>query len=232
MGIVLQTARVTQYRKINGSRFPAAAQMDAYLNLLKEAETFDIEQWAAGLSTHIIDMLGVLNEQEIRLRCHIAATYRAAVCLFILLVAPGLPAEVRRRARLTNSDIDALPTLPTTEDLASTILQQLSFIPKTSPLFKYTLWPVFLTGVDAVSTTRRVWVNERLRAMLDVCPWGMLTSAMETLAEIWKLRDGAPKSTVDETGLSDKTPELGQVGEDNSDWLARLQGLKIDCLIV
>ncbi|KAI3318132.1 hypothetical protein HD806DRAFT_549477 [Xylariaceae sp. AK1471] len=232
LGIVLRTARITQHMKTSGSRSPAAVQIDAYLNLLKEAETFDIEQWAAGISTRIIGMLGVMNEQELRLRCHIAATYRAAVCLYILLVAPGLPAEVRRRARLTNGDVDALPTLPTTEDLASTILQQLSFIPKTNPLFKYTVWPLFLTGVDAVSDTRRVWVIERLRAMLDVCPWGMLTSAMETLAEIWKLRDGVPKRDVDELGLSDKTQEVERVEEDNSDWLARLQGLKIDCLIV
>lgn len=172
-------------------------------------------------------MLGVMNEQELRLRCHIAATYRAAVCLYILLVAPGLPAEIRRRARLSSGeDLASLPTLPTTEDLALTIFQQLSSIPKTSPLFKYTLWPVFLTGVDAVSDAHRLWVIERLRAMREVCPWGMMTSAMETLADIWQLRDGPVKRDVDET------PDVDKIVEDSSDWLARLQGLKIDCLIV
>ncbi|TGJ85532.1 hypothetical protein E0Z10_g3282 [Xylaria hypoxylon] len=229
MGIVLRITRITQYLRTSGSRSPAAAQMDAYLRLLKEAEAFDVEEWAAGVSTRMLGMLGIANEHELRLRCHIAATYRAAVCLYILLVAPGLPAEIRRRARLSNADLTSLPTLPTTEDLASTIFQQLSFIPKTSPLFKYTLWPLFLTGVDAVSGTHRLWVVERLCAMRDLCPWGMLTSAMETLTEIWKLRDGTVKR---EMGVSSETPEVEQLDEDSSDWLARLQGLKIDCLIV
>ncbi|KAI0487142.1 fungal-specific transcription factor domain-containing protein [Xylaria cf. heliscus] len=231
MGIVLRIARITQYLKTSGSRSPAAAQMDAYISLLKEAEAFDVEEWAAGVSTHIVGMLGVMNEQELRLRCHIAATYRAAVCLYILLVAPGLPAEIRRRARLSSGDGDlaSLPTLPTTRDLASTIFQQLSSIPKTSPLFKYTLWPVFLTGVDAVAEAHRLWVIERLRAMREVCPWGMLTSAMETLAEIWQLRDGTVERERD---VEDEAPEVRESVEDSSDWLARLQGLKIDCLIV
>ncbi|RYC64219.1 hypothetical protein CHU98_g2007 [Xylaria longipes] len=227
MGIVLRIARITQHLKTSGSRSPAAAQMDAYISLLKEAEAFNVEEWAAGVSTHIVGMLGVMNEQELRLRCHIAAAYRAAVCLYILLVVPGLPAEIRRRARLsTDEDLASLPTLPTTEDLASTIFQQLSSIPKTSPLFKYTLWPVFLTGVDAVADSHRLWVIERLRAMREVCPWGMLTSAMETLAEIWQLRDGTVKPDVD------GAPDVEQIDEDSSEWLARLQGLKIDCLIV
>ncbi|KAI0856713.1 fungal-specific transcription factor domain-containing protein [Xylaria cubensis] len=225
MGIVLRVARITQYLKTSGSRSPAAAQMDAYISLLKEAETFDIEGWAAGVLTHMVGMLGVINEQELQLRCHIAATYRAAVCLYILLVAPGLPAEIRRRTRLSSGDdLASLPTLPKTEDLASTIFQQLSSIPKSSPLFKYTVWPVFLTGVDAVADAHRLWVIERLRAMREVCPWGMLTSAMETLAEIWQLRDGTVKCDAEET------PDVEQT--DGNEWLIRLQGLKIDCLIV
>ncbi|KAI1130656.1 fungal-specific transcription factor domain-containing protein [Nemania abortiva] len=238
MGIVLRTARITQYRKTSGVR--SAAQMDAYVALLKEAEAFDVEGWAVGVSTRVVGMLGVTNEQELRLRCHIAAAYRAAVCLYILLVAPGLPAEIRRRARYLDPNdsedaaaLSVLPTLPTTEDLAATIARQLEFVPKTSPLFKYTLWPVFLTGVDAVADVDRLWVIERLRAMRDVCPWGMMTSAMETLAEIWKLRDGsAAVRGVSNAALLGGTPEAEWAGENSSDWLARLQGLTIDCLIV
>lgn len=242
MGIVLRIARIAQHLKANGIRSPPPPQMDAYLSLLKEAEAFDVEAWATGVSTHIIGILGVMNEHELRLRCHIGFAYRAAVCLYVLLVAPGLPAEIRRRARLSGGggggggeDADAgssLPFLPTTADLALTILQQLSFIPKTSPLFKYTVWPVFLTGVDAVSDTQRLWVTERLRAMRDVCPWGMMTSAMETLAEIWQLRDDAVRCRAAEGGMSVKTPELEAVDEDGDDWLAKLRGLRIDCLIV
>ncbi|KAI3339565.1 fungal-specific transcription factor domain-containing protein [Ustulina deusta] len=232
MGIVLRVARITQYLKTSGSRCPSTAQMNAYLHLLKEAEAFDVKAWAAGVSTHMFGMLGVMNEHELGLRGHIAATYRAAVCLYILLVAPGLPAEIKRRARLSDGDPASFPSLPTTGDLAATIFQQLSFIPKTSPLFKYTLWPVFLTGVDAVSDAHRLWVVERMCAMRDLCPWGFLTSAMETLGEIWKLRDGTVRHDVDEAGLCNEISEVDPIHEDGSDWLARLRGLKIDCLIV
>ncbi|KAI0399460.1 fungal-specific transcription factor domain-containing protein [Xylaria palmicola] len=236
MGIVLRVARVTQHLKTSGGgrSLPAAPQTDAYLALLREAETFDVEAWAAGVSTHMISLLGVMSEQERQLRCYIAATYRAAVCLYVLLVAPGLPAEIRRRRQQRawlrpDGGCDDLPTLPTTADLVTTIVQQLSSIPKTSPLFKYTLWPLFLTGVDAVSDAQRRWVVDRLCAMRDLCPWGMMTSAMETLAEIWQLRDGVVKR---EGGGGAESSEVSKSDDDASDWLARLQGLKIDCLIV
>lgn len=246
MSIVLRTAQTTQSLRTRGvlcSVAAAAAQMDAYINLLSEAEAFDVEGWAAGVSTHIVGLLGATNAQELRLRCHIAATYRAAVCLYILLVAPGLPAEVRRRrgcrgcrgAQESGSAAAAsLPTLPTTAELAATIAQQLSFIPKTSPLFKYTVWPIFLTGVDAAGPAHRRWVIDRLCAMRDICPWSMMTAAMETLAEIWKLRDATARRDAGVLRLSDGTPGVGRVDvdEDGSDWLARLEGLKIECLIV
>ncbi|KAI1109372.1 fungal-specific transcription factor domain-containing protein [Nemania sp. NC0429] len=249
MSIVLRTAQITQSLRTRGAPATAAtAQMNAYISLLAEAEAFDVEGWAAGVSTHIVGLLGATNAQELRLRCHIAATYRAAVCLYILLVAPGLPAEVRRRRRRrhdgasqgSEGDTAAalplplpLPTLPTTADLAATIAQRLSLIPKTSPLFKYTVWPIFLTGVDAAEPAHRRWVIDRLCAMRDLCPWSMMTAAMETLAEIWKLRDAT--TAARDTGVlrsSDGGGSNVDVDEDGGDWLARLEGLKIECLIV
>jgi len=233
MSIVLRTAQITQYIKTSGRRSPDAEQMSKYLKLLKEAEIFDVEQWAAGVSTQIVGILGVTDEHELRVRRHIAATYRAAVCLYILLIVPGIPAELRRRAQHSDVDIDALPTLPSSEDLVSTILQQLSCIPKTSTLFKFTAWPVFLTGVDAVSDVHRKRVSERLRAMRDLCPWGMLTSAIETLKEIWKLRDEATKHGIcDARDVPDAKLDIEWNEQERDDWLSRLQGLKIDCLIV
>lgn len=230
MSIVLRTAQNTQSLRARTPPSPAAAaaaeaQMNAYINLLSEAEAFDVEGWAASVSTRIVGLLGATSAQELRLRSHIAATYRAAVCLYILLVAPGLPAEVRRRRRRDrdrddNALLPLLPTLPTTADLAATIAQQLSFIPKTSPLFKYTVWPIFLTGVDAADPAHRRWVIDRLCAMRDICPWSMMTAAMDTLVEIWRLRDGG-----------DGAGRVAIEG-DGGDWLARLEGLKIECLIV
>ncbi|KAI1324251.1 fungal-specific transcription factor domain-containing protein [Xylariaceae sp. FL0255] len=250
MGIVLRVARLTHARKgrfklrdIIGCEDPT----DAYISLLREAQDFDVQAWALNISAHHAFAKGTLGtpiaEQELSLRHHIAATYRAAVCLYILLVAPDLPAKITKRQHqqqrhsatpplrsqpLSSDDPNRLPYLPTTEDLATTILQQLSFVPKTSPFFKFTTWPVFLTGMHASTEPRRAWVTDRLSQMRDLCPWGMLTSAMETLVEIWALRDGGE-------GLSGVGGD--QDGEDlrvlgGADWLARLEGLKIDCLIV
>ncbi|KAI1437380.1 fungal-specific transcription factor domain-containing protein [Xylaria sp. CBS 124048] len=232
MSVLLQAARVTQYIKTSDCRSQDPVYMSLYMSLLQEAETFDVNGWAAGVSKHLLGMLGVVNEQERSLRRHIAATYRAAVCLYILLVAPGLPAEIRRRAQLGGQDFPSLPTFSTTEDLAATIFQELSFVPKTNPLFKYTVWPVFLSGIDAASESYREWVIERLRAMRDVCPWGIITSAMETLAKIWKLRDDAAARDITERGMLNETTEIHGTEEDSSSWLARIRGLKIDCLIV
>ncbi|KAI1820714.1 fungal-specific transcription factor domain-containing protein [Xylaria intraflava] len=232
MGILLQTARITQHIKTSGYRSPNTAHMDVYLSLLKEAETFDVNGWAAGVSRHIVGMLGVVNEQELALRRHAAATYRATVCLYILLVAPGLPAEIRRRAQLGHQDTASLPTTLATEDLTATIFRELSFIPKTNPLFKFTLWPVFLMGIDAVSEDHRAWVVERLRAMRDAYPWGIIPSAMEVLARVWKLRDGGAESDTNDAGLPDAEADMRGVGEEGYGWLARIQGLRIDCLIV
>ncbi|KAI0389192.1 hypothetical protein F5Y17DRAFT_142007 [Xylariaceae sp. FL0594] len=222
MTIVLRTAQITQLIKASGRRSPDTAEMNEYLRLLREAETFDVEAWASRVSTHVVGVLGVTDEHELDGRRHIAAAYRAAVCLYIWLVAPGIPG--RRHHQRVGS-------FPTSEGLVSTILRQLSCIRPSSPLFKFTVWPVFLTGVDAVSDAHRRSVTERLAAMRDLCPWGMLTSALETLREIWGVRDEV-------VGSGDKGTGKGMDGDGESrekerdEWLERLRGLRIDCLIV
>ncbi|KAI1815120.1 fungal-specific transcription factor domain-containing protein [Poronia punctata] len=216
MGIVLRASRITQYLKLklnhHSHHYSSSPQTmtKEYLTLLHEASTFNIDTWASGVSTHVIGILRITAESDqdelLKVRRHIAATYRAAVCLYILLVAPHLSSLLP-----TTSPTITIP-IPSSEELVSSILHHLSFIPKTSAIFKFTVWPLFLTGVDAVSDIHRSRVSERLRAMRDICPWNLLTSAIETLREIWKLRD--------------------EMLEAEQDWLSRLRGLKIDCLIV
>ncbi|RYP91779.1 hypothetical protein DL770_002123 [Monosporascus sp. CRB-9-2] len=152
---------------------------------------FDTQAWANEIYARNLMAFGVVDKAEVHLRAHIATTYRTTACLYMLLIAPGLQSYMRRRAQSRVAEDDHLPTLLNTEDYAATTLKLLSFVPAASPLFKYTTWPVFMTGVETALPERRAWVMGRMQAMLDLCPWGMLTAAMETLTEIWLLRDAA-----------------------------------------
>ncbi|KAI1264350.1 fungal-specific transcription factor domain-containing protein [Xylariaceae sp. FL1019] len=232
MGIVLRVSRLGHALKTSPNRTLTPSITSKFIALLKEAEDFDAEGWATTIATHVVGSYGVVDEGEVVLRSHIAATYRAAVCLYILLLAPTLPTEIRKRSLQTDASAASLPFLFATDDLAITILQRLSFVPNTSPFFKFTTWPVFLVGIDAFSSTRRAWVTDRLCGMRDLCPWGMLTTAMETLEEIWKLRDHGSITTQAEKALPGETTSDEAPEHDKIEWLARIEGLKIDCLIV
>ncbi|RYP72501.1 hypothetical protein DL771_004141 [Monosporascus sp. 5C6A] len=179
---------------------------------------FDTQAWANEIYTRNLMAFGVVDKVEVHLRAHIATTYRTTACLYMLLIAPGLQSYMRRRAQSRAAGDDHVPTLLNTEDYAATTLKLLSFVPAASPLFKYTTWPVFMTGVETALPERRAWVMERMQAMLDLCPWGMLTAAMETLTEIWRLRDAA--TAASEGGdcvVSGDPPDTGQSPKMN--WL-------------
>ncbi|KAK8071022.1 acriflavine sensitivity control protein acr-2 [Apiospora hydei] len=183
---ILSTARLARSIGIENGGNPTSSQLKEGLLLLKDAQAFDIEAWAVRMCAASVE-LGFVNEDEIDYRTHAAATYRAAACLYVLLATPGLHSHIQEAS--SDPDlVDDLPFLPTTEDLVSTIFCQLSFIQVDSPLYKFTTWPVFMTGVETTSSERRAWVLSRLQGMWDLCPWGMIKSAMETLTNIWQLR--------------------------------------------
>ncbi|KAI0023966.1 hypothetical protein F4780DRAFT_686423 [Xylariomycetidae sp. FL0641] len=223
--LVLRTSRLVRRPHRSADHNLTPQQLQSCLSLLREAQGFDVDAWAAqvcarNLGAHADATAGL----ELILRRHIARTYRASVCLYILLVAPGLQ---RGASRVDDDDEESIPT---TAQLADTILDQLSFIPTSSPLFKFTTWPVFLTGVETAAPEPRAWVLGRLRAMREICPWGMLTSAMETLQEIWRMRDGEGGTMTVAQGGGMVEGEARR--DDRDEWLARLQQLRIDCLIV
>ncbi|XXH01265.1 hypothetical protein Hte_007619 [Hypoxylon texense] len=226
--IVFRTSRLARDIKSNESGTINDEQLRSGRELLEEILGFDGDAWAAEVCAKLATTVGYVDDNELQYRKHIAATFRAAVCLFVLLVAPGIPCRVS--AGVTGGD---LPMLPSTADLATTIFHHLSFIPTDSPLFKFATWPIFLTGVETTDPSRRTWVLDRLRDMRDLCPWGMLTSTMETLVEIWQMRDNtlaAQDRSLDQGTL---TKELAaDHGVANNSWLLQLRGVKIDCLIV
>ncbi|OTB13865.1 hypothetical protein K445DRAFT_24362 [Daldinia sp. EC12] len=225
---IYRTSQLAKDIRSNETSVLTAKQMEACLSLLHELEAFDSDAWATKVCSQVAAVVGYADETELHYRRHIAATYRAAVFLYILLVAPELPRQIAYH------EDKSFPALPSTADLATSILHHLSFVPTDTPLFKFATWPIFLTGVETADTSRRAWVIDRLRDMRDLCPWGMLTSTMETLVEIWRMRDGS--STIEEFRTEECS--LGGVSNDGSHqkvkshWLMQLQGFKIDCLIV
>ncbi|KAI0836867.1 fungal-specific transcription factor domain-containing protein [Hypoxylon sp. FL0890] len=210
-------------------------QRQHYLELLEEVQAFDCDAWAAQVCARIVADAGFLDEAELEYRKHIAATYRAAVCLYILLVVPELRNETLLRASYNEVRENELPILTDTAELASAVFYHLYFIPTDSPLFKFATWPIFLTGVETADFSRRAWVLNRLRDMRDLCPWGMLTSTMETLLEIWQMRDSAPLTeefNINGSAQTEKPTTPSHQRCNNNNWLMKLQGFKIDCLIV
>ncbi|KAI1805614.1 fungal-specific transcription factor domain-containing protein [Daldinia bambusicola] len=226
---IYRTSQLARDIRSNETSVLNDKQIEACLSLLRDIQAFDGDAWAVKVFAQIVSVTGYADETELHYRRHIAGTYRAAVFLYILLVAPELPRQV-----VCHEDKN-FPALPSTADLATMILHHLSFIPTDSPLFKFATWPIFLTGVETADESRRTWVIDRLRDMRDLCPWGMLTSTMETLVEIWRMRDSS--LATEESGADESSPGKG-ISTDTPDqkvkshWLMQLQGFKIDCLIV
>ncbi|KAI1099444.1 fungal-specific transcription factor domain-containing protein [Jackrogersella minutella] len=230
---VFRTSQLAREIRSSGAGALDNKQIQSCLEILQEVQAFDGDAWAENICANIAAVVGYLDEVELEYRRHISATFRAAVCLYVLLVAPGLPSQLIHHASLCGIDEDDLPILPNTAELTSTILYHLSFIPTDSPLFKSATWPVFLTGIETANPAHRIWVLDRLREYRNICPWGMITSTMETLVEIWRMRDSAIVEglEIDENALSGELVTTSH-GRDINKWLMQLQCIKIDCLMV
>ncbi|KAI5863719.1 fungal-specific transcription factor domain-containing protein [Durotheca rogersii] len=233
--IIYRTSKLAMAIKSSGTSALSDEQVQSCLELLEEARAFDADAWATDVNAKIEASMGYADEIHIRHRKHIAVTYRAAVCLYILLVAPGLSLDVYRRWASSEATESSLLTFPNIADLTTTILRHISLIPTDSPPFKFATWPVFLTGVEATSPSRRMLVLDRLSDMRSLHHWGMLTSTMETLIEIWQIRDSSSATYKPEAGgdIHVKEPTTPDIeGNGNNMWLEQLKNLKIDSLIV
>ncbi|KAI1385375.1 fungal-specific transcription factor domain-containing protein [Hypoxylon trugodes] len=231
---VFRTSRLARDIGASEAGVLTEQQMQSCLELLREIQTFDGDAWATEVCTRITAAVGYMDDVEVQYRKHIAATFRAAVCLYVLLVAPELPNQLSQLASSNGIGEDNLPVLPSAEELVATILHHLSLIPTDSPLFKFATWPIFLTGVATADSSRRAWLLDRLRDMRYLCPWGMVTSTMETLVEIWQMRDNIATTEEHNMGESGLTGEsmVSLHERDRNNWLVQLKGFKIDCLIV
>lgn len=230
--LILRISRLSRDVSANPLAIPNAEQMNDFVSLLQDAQGFDSASWANMIcvaNAHVREV----DEVEIQLRTAIATAYRAAVCLYVLLSASGLQEHVENVLEQVEQEDQAfgMPVqslLPTTEELTKTIFHQLSLIPESYPLFKYTTWPVFMTGVEAVTAEHRSWILWRLDTMWTLCPWGMMKSAKETLGEIWELRDGLSASEM----VFKDSGSRHSASQANRKWLLQLKSMGSDFLIV
>jgi hypothetical protein len=204
---------------------PTGGHFDACEALLREAHQFDPHSWAAEVCARNLEKSGTSAEVALQPRTRAARAYRAATCLYVLLVAPGLRHHMHNRAMSGGVKCDSLPMLQTTEDFAATIMEQLTLLPSATSYFTNTSWPVFLLGLGTKSPARRAWVIARIQAIHLSCPWGMLETAIETLGDIWRLRDKV-------SAIGQWLPNGPTDDGTDEDWLVQLRGMKIDGLIV
>ncbi|KAI1207840.1 fungal-specific transcription factor domain-containing protein [Annulohypoxylon truncatum] len=229
---VFRTSQLARDIKSNKTSLLNERQVQSCLELLREVQSFDTDAWAEEICAKIAADVGYLDKTEREYRRRIGATFRAAVCLYVLLIAPDLPGQVIRHSSLSELGEEVLSALPNTAELTSTILYHLSYIPTDSPLFKSATWPVFLTGIETANPAHRRWVLDRFREYRVICPWGMVTSTMETLVEMWEMRDSTPVEGLDTGKRLTEELTTSPRERDNINWLIQLQGLNIDCLIV
>jgi len=108
-----------------------------------------------------------------------ASAHRSAAILYILGAVASTPS-------LRDVDADAVRL---------DIFHHLSSIQIDDNLFKATAWPTFVAGAETDDLVQRTWVSKRLGKLWEALPWGYVRSAIDTLEEIWTVRDSLRLTT-------------------------------------
>lgn len=200
----------------------------AALDLIRRAWDFDIHAWLIRLQERISD-------PHICSRSHVASAHRSAAILYILQAVPSVRGCAAhgftwRINSDTSSSIPSAPILITPDALVSSILRHLAFVNEFDPHFKATSWPTFICGAESTDPKVRAWTLERLRALWEICSWGYILTAMETLRATWEERDRSaerPGGTQNAAGYTDDSVMGLRRG-----WLLELREKGFDCLVV
>ncbi|KAL4954356.1 fungal-specific transcription factor domain-containing protein [Aspergillus filifer] len=158
--------------------------------LLEATTSFNIYTWASTLE-------GSESSTRTLSRIHTALAHKNAVQIYII------------------RSVDCLATLHVnTEALVAGIIENLSLVPMTDPIFKATCWPAFISGAETDNPVYRQWAQDRLREFWELIPWGYVRTAGDVMKTTWKLRDAAVQTTAD-----------GAARRKGS-WVQQLKGLK------
>ncbi|KAF7560832.1 hypothetical protein G7046_g3322 [Stylonectria norvegica] len=130
--------------------------------LFERAQDVDVLGWAQQVS----------NKAMVWSRFRVGSVHRLAACLYILHSTPSLEAQVGYGVA---------------EGIIDEFYETLMPISDDDPNFKATPWPTFILGASAKTPERQAWVMGRLRRLVEMCPWGFIYTAMDTLQVLWKL---------------------------------------------
>lgn len=170
-------------------------------SLLYQLRTYDVASWVWHLK-------GLPPNDDLKTRVSLASAHRAAACLYVALVVPGV----------SMMHLDGYHVV--LDFLLQELFGHLSAIPIDHALAKGVIWPTFMAGAQANDASSRQWCLQRMQTMWYstpwICPWGYIESAISMMQDVWNARDQKERDGLS-TGLN---------------WLQELRGLKGHCLIV
>jgi hypothetical protein len=138
-------------------------------SLLHAAETFDPTTWSLSLGPQF----PTADHTD---RTNVATAHKAAVRIYLLR---------------TQQTLDPDSSYPETlEILVKQIISHLSAIRPGSALFTSTTWPAFVAGAETDDSIQQEWVEQRLRQLWIVEPWGLIRGALGVLQRMWGERRG------------------------------------------
>lgn len=181
---------------------PTNSRTDQILALLSTAQSFNPSFWA-------INVQLCSPVSDLAHRTHVAAAHQAAVCIYLSRVVLSLCPEIK------------LPRDP--ESLVTEVIDHISMIDQTDPLFTATAWPAFVAGAETYDHSRQEWAVRHFQELWKVEPWGLIKGALKVLSTIWKSRDAIAN------GLKVPSREHERAGDN---WITKLRASGVDWLIL
>ena len=142
-------------------------------SLIQRALDFDPISWSCEFEP-------TSPTEDIQKRIHMAAAHRSAVCIYLARVLPS------RNPLVDPSSGDALVNMKV---LADDIVDQISYLKPSDPLFKSICWPLFLAGAESEDKEQREWIVNTLDQLYSIMFWGYLHTSKRVLLAIWKFKD-------------------------------------------
>ncbi|PHH49451.1 Acriflavine sensitivity control protein acr-2 [Ceratocystis fimbriata CBS 114723] len=134
--------------------------------LIDKAQNYDLRQWVASLSN-----VAMFNDAASRER--VAASHRAAICLYVIRAVPMVRDAITVRA----------------EDLVAEIFANMAEVGKDDVHFKGAVWALFMAGAESRDEERRRWILNRLMDIWSIVPWGYILTAIDMLHKTWRFHD-------------------------------------------
>ena len=158
--------------------------------LLQQALSFDPLEWTMNFPP-------ASPQEDLDKRSWIAAAHRSAVCIYIARVVP-----------VTNPllDVSSGSAIIDLQALADDVVENISRLQPSDPLFKSSSWPLFLAGAESENHLQRSWIMNALDDLYQVTYWGYICTVKQVLQAIWAFK---ARQTNPEDCWVDKVKALG-----------------------